>query len=77
MARTVKLTFILQEDVTPELFGEKIAMACARGGAIRVGERVALDADVQWARTENIVIPAGVVGKHEIRNVPNVLRVEP
>jgi hypothetical protein len=36
----VNLTFYLNEEVTPEIFASKIALACARGGAIREGERV-------------------------------------
>jgi hypothetical protein len=38
--REVVLIFQLQEDVTPALFAEKIAFACAKGGAIRPGEIV-------------------------------------
>lgn len=38
--REVALTFELNEDVTPEIFARKIAVACARSGAIREGERV-------------------------------------
>lgn len=37
----VTLTFVLDEEVTPGIFAEKIALACAYRGAIRVGERVA------------------------------------
>jgi hypothetical protein len=36
----VTLTFYLDEEVTPRIFAEKIAVACAKGGAIREGERV-------------------------------------
>lgn len=38
----VTLTFCLQESVTPEIFAGKIALACARGGALRPGEAVRL-----------------------------------
>jgi hypothetical protein len=36
----VILTFNLNEEVTPEIFASKVALACARGGAIRQGESV-------------------------------------
>jgi hypothetical protein len=36
----VLLVFDLNEEVTPELFCEKIARACSKGGAIRPGESV-------------------------------------
>lgn len=36
----VVIQFYVDEEVTPELFAKKVAMACARGGALRVGERV-------------------------------------
>lgn len=36
----VMLTFLLDEEVTPQLFAQKIAMACGSGGALRPGEAV-------------------------------------
>jgi hypothetical protein len=41
MARSVTLTFLLNEDVTPCLFAEKVAMAVS-AGALRSGEKVML-----------------------------------
>jgi hypothetical protein len=35
----VTLTFLLDEEVTPQLFAEKIARACG-GGALRPGEAI-------------------------------------
>ncbi len=40
MARVVILRFVLDEEVTPEIFVKKVAVACSKGGAIRPGERV-------------------------------------
>lgn len=37
--RRVTLTFLLDEKVTPQLFAQKIALACA-GGALRPGEGI-------------------------------------
>lgn len=39
----VTLTFLLDEEVTPAIFVQKIAMACAKHGALRVGEGVSHD----------------------------------
>lgn len=36
----VKLTFVLKEHVDPDAFAGKIAFACAKGYALRVGEGV-------------------------------------
>ena len=38
----VSLTFLLDEEVSPELFAPKILAACARAGAIRDGEGVSI-----------------------------------
>jgi hypothetical protein len=38
----VKLTFLLDEEVTPQLFAQKIARACARG-ALRPGEAILVE----------------------------------
>jgi len=38
----VTLTFLLDEEVTPQLFAQKIARACA-GGALRPGEAVLVE----------------------------------
>jgi hypothetical protein len=35
----VTLTFLLDEEVTPQLFAQKIALACG-GGALRPGEGI-------------------------------------
>lgn len=40
MSRVVNLTFHLAEDVTPEIFAERVARACAREHALRLGESV-------------------------------------
>lgn len=73
--REVTVTFHLSEHVTPELFAEKVALACARGNAIRVGEWMSLDdahGGHAWIRPRNIDIPAGVIGRSEIKDVPTV-----
>jgi hypothetical protein len=41
----VTLKFHLNEEVTPEIFVRKIALACAKGGAIRTGEMVSTEDD--------------------------------
>jgi hypothetical protein len=38
----VELIFHLDEDVTPAIFVQRVATACAKGGALRVGESVAV-----------------------------------
>jgi hypothetical protein len=38
----VELTFYLDEEVTPEIFVRRVALACAKGGALRVGESVSV-----------------------------------
>jgi hypothetical protein len=35
----VTLTFLLDEEVTPQLFAQKIALACG-GGSLRAGEAI-------------------------------------
>lgn len=37
--RRVTLTFLLDEEVTPQLFAQKIALACG-GGVLRPGEGI-------------------------------------
>lgn len=41
----VLLAFHLDEEVTPELFCEKVARACSKGGAIRPGESISTDTE--------------------------------
>lgn len=36
----VTIDFRVDEEVTPRIFAEKVALACARNGAIREGESV-------------------------------------
>lgn len=63
--KEVTLTFKLEEEVTPELFLEKIAAACARGGALRKGESVWYgDAGIAYLYDKQV--PSGVVGKFPI-----------
>lgn len=38
----VTLTFLLDEEVTPQLFAQKIALACG-GSALRPGEAILID----------------------------------
>ena len=38
----VTLTFLLDEEVTPQLFAQKIALACA-GSALRPGEAILVE----------------------------------
>ena len=38
----VKVTFLLDEEVTPQLFVQKIALACG-GGALRPGEAILIE----------------------------------
>lgn len=53
MAKTVTLRFILDEEVTPEIFVRKVADACSRGGAIRPGEKVTThDGYIGWKAIE-------------------------
>lgn len=69
----VTLTFHLDEEVTPDLFAEKVALACARGGAIREGEKV----QCGWIifTYENSLGIVELSGK-EIGNIPIVTRSE-
>lgn len=41
----VTLTFVLEEDVTPDLFAQRVALACARGYALRPGEAIEMPSD--------------------------------
>lgn len=42
--RPVTLTFLLDEEVTPDLFAGKVAMACS-SGCLRPGEGILLPSD--------------------------------
>jgi hypothetical protein len=42
MPSRVTVTFLLDEEVTPDLFAERVALACAKEYAIRPGEGVEL-----------------------------------
>lgn len=44
MARSVTLTFHLQEEVTPEIFTQKVIEALVNHGTLRKGEGVQLGA---------------------------------
>ena len=59
----VTLTFLTNEEVTPHLFAEKIAWACARGGALRIGERVESEGYLyeytEDRRTSNFLLGVG------------------
>jgi hypothetical protein len=45
----VQLTFQLDGDVTPDVFAQQVATACARGGAMRLGESILLPSDPEKA----------------------------
>lgn len=45
MAREVRLTFSLLEDVTPDIFASKVALACGARYALRPGEAIRLPSD--------------------------------
>jgi hypothetical protein len=38
----VRLTFVLDEDVDPDIFASKVALACGKGYALRPGEGIVL-----------------------------------
>lgn len=44
MSCEVTLTFVLDEDVTPDYLAERVALACSRG-ALRPGESIRLPSD--------------------------------
>jgi hypothetical protein len=69
----VTLTFHLGEEVTPDLFAEKIAYACARGGAIRPGEKVQCGWIMFTYESDNEIVELGgtVIG-----NLPTITRRE-
>lgn len=71
----VILHFYTEEEVTPRIFAQKIALACARSGAIRVGERVCAGNYV-YEYTGDVVLKPGVVGTNPL-TVPNVEQVHP
>lgn len=49
----VALSFDLDEEVTPDLFASKVALACAKGGALRPGEAVVLGTGVRLVVSGN------------------------
>ena len=71
----VTLQFYTIEEVTPEIFARKIAVACARNGALYKGERVAAD-DVVLEYTGEVTLEPGVVGTMSVR-VPEIIQVHP
>ena len=74
----VTLTFILGEEVTPRIFAEKIAFACARGGAIRVGERVCVDENGTPYLYEYTGDNGSLdLGPTKIENIPTVELIHP
>ncbi len=58
--KQVSLVFILDEEVTPEIFAGKVALACGSGGALRLGESVSV------ANTRTVF----TVGKRGADDVP-------
>lgn len=67
----VTLTFLLDEEVTPDLFAHRVAEACAMEAALRVGEAVQLPSDPSqaWVREEPETIPDSPVVPHFLRGV--------
>lgn len=49
MAQLVTMGFLLEEDVTPELLGMRVAQACAKFGCLRVGEAIVVG-EQMWVR---------------------------
>jgi hypothetical protein len=45
VTREVTLTFVLLEDVTPDIFATRVAATCGHGGGLRPGEGVRLPSD--------------------------------
>lgn len=45
MSTIVTINFVLNEEVTPELFAAKVAIACAKNGAIIEGESLFVNAN--------------------------------
>jgi hypothetical protein len=43
----VQITFVLLEEVTPRIFAQKIAQACAYAGALREGEGVIIPPETE------------------------------
>lgn len=65
MPTEVTVTFVLNEEVTPFLFAEKVANGVFRSGVLREGEGVLQDSTF-WLRTEDVTLEAGIVGKDEV-----------
>lgn len=45
MVYLIPLTFVLDEEVTPDLFAQRVAQACAQFYALRPGEGIQLPSD--------------------------------
>lgn len=72
----VDLRFVLLEDVTPRIFAQKVALACAHRGAIREGEGVAsLDLPYYLFKFAGYV-PFDLQGDGRFIQVPNIVRVD-
>lgn len=51
MQSRILLEFILDEDVTPDFFAQRVALACSNNGALRIGEGVrAVEGSVVYTR---------------------------
>lgn len=72
----VVLHFYLEEEVTPEIFAQKVAKALARSGAIRVGERVC-SGDYVYEYTGEQLVPIGMVGNRRAFETPNIEQIHP
>lgn len=71
----VTLTFHLDEEVTPEIFVMRIAMACTKANAIRTGERVGVtDSPIAW-QSEG-VSPLDIWDDGRIIDYPHIKQVE-
>jgi hypothetical protein len=71
----VQLEFYTVEEVTPEIFARKVAVACARSGSLYKGERVAAGEYV-YEYTGEVTLEPGVVGTMSVR-VPEIIQVHP
>lgn len=70
----VPLVFLLDEEVTPQLFAEKIARACS-GGALRPGEGIRVPgSEGTWVITAESALWSPLVGAFSPGNAEATLR---